>query len=202
MKPGVTAILDLAKDLKNAAQVLQRAEYRAINKVASKAVTRSRREIVSRVNLTQTYVRERMELRPATPRRPEAFVVARVRHTRLATYGAKQVTVAAKRAKGDKLRGIGAGRKQAGVMVGVTRAKGKRRMPGAFLVPLRAGKAGGLNGMGVFIREGKRIRHLYGPSVDQVFRGILPALQQQVADDLEKAVLEQTEYEVRKALKL
>lgn len=223
------ALGQLAKDLNLGAEVLQRAEYRAINKVANKAMTTSRRKIVSAVNLTQKYVKERMSLSPATKDRAVAVIMARPRHTRLATYAAKQITASAPRARGDSLRGIPAGRKQAGVSVSVKRGGGRKKLRGAFMIPLRAGTRDGGNGMGIFIRTGSKrnmrsvvkqeiytgrgsrksgavesgdIRHLYGPSVYQVFRGVIPEITPGIADDLEKAVADQTEYEIRKALKL
>lgn len=62
-------------------------------------------------------------------------------------------------------------------------------MPGAFLIPMRAGTEAGGNGKGVFIRTGKGrgdIKHLYGPSPDQLFRRYreenLPDIQRMLAD--------------------
>jgi len=200
----VRALDALVRDLKDADKVLGRAQYRAVNQVASKAYTRSRREIASRVNLKQDYIKGRMSLVKATQDRAVAIIRARIRATRLATYAAKQLTAAAPRARGDALRGIPAGRKQSGVQVGVK--KGSRKtLRGAFLLPLRAGKLDGGNGMGVFTRTGRgrnAIKHAYGPSVDQVFRGVIRDIEKDIGAELSEVILKKTEYEVRKALKL
>ena len=63
----------------------------------------------------------------------------------------------------------------------------------------------GGNGLGVFTRTGRgrnAIKHAYGPSVDQVFRGVIRDIESEIGLDLREAILKQTEYEVRKALKL
>lgn len=232
-----------ARQIGVAADVIERTAYRAINTVAAKAMTRTRREIVSQVNLTQTYVRQRIALRKAGKGDLTAVVSARKRATRLATYAARQVTKAVKapkdlspearakymaKLKGDKLRGIAAGRKQAGIAVSVKRGGGRKIMAGGFMIPLRSGKADGGNGMGVFIRTGgarnardvvsqeiytgkgsKRqgavesgdIRHLYGPSVDQVMKGVINDMAPDVQAELEAAIVRQASYELEKALK-
>lgn len=215
--------------LENSADVVSRSNYRAINKVANKTFTRSRRDVVSKVTLTQSYVRERMDMVPATAAKPTAIISARRRPTRLATYGARQLVRRANQKRitksgggmrggrgarglwgtqagtGDRLRGIPAGSVQAGASVKVKRSGNRKRMPGAFFLPLRrgAGKLGG-NGMGVFIRTGKGkadIKHLYGPSVDQIFRGFIKDKEAEIAQELREAIAKQTEYEVRKAVK-
>ncbi len=232
-----------ANEIGLAAAVIQRTAYRSLNAVAAKAMTRTRREIVSQVNLTQSYVRERISLRKASPGAMTAVVSARKRATRLATYAARQVTKAVKapknlspearakymaKLKGDKLRGIAAGRKQAGIAVSVKRGGGRKIMAGGFMIPLRAGKADGANGMGVFIRTGGArnardvvaqeiytgkgsrrpravesgdVRHLYGPSVDQVMNGVIDDIAPDVQAELEAALLRQARYEFGKALK-
>jgi hypothetical protein len=65
---------------------------------------------------------------------------------------------------GDPSRGIPADRKADGISVDVNR-KGMKRIASAFTLPLRNN-----NGTGVFRREKGEIKHLYGPSVFQVFR--------------------------------
>ncbi len=199
------------------ATAVNRSVYRAINRVAEKTMTRSRREIVSQVNLTQPYVRERMKLEKATPSKSVAIISARVRPTRLATFNAKQLIrkANARRAaaldarrrglygSGDKMRGIPAGSVSAGVSVKVKRAGSRKRMSGAFFVPLKRGTdAPGSNGMGVFIRTGtgrKAIKHLYGPSVDQVFSGVIEDIKPDVQEQLQEAVVKQAEYELKQA---
>lgn len=228
VKLDLSKLQAVADELGIAVSVVERTAYRAINGVASKTMTRARREIVSQVNLSQKYVRDRMELTKAGPGKLRAVIAGRQRNTRLVTYDAKQLTARAKRAKGDTARGIKPGRKQAGVAVSVKAGSGRKVMPGAFLIPLRAGKVDGANGMGVFIRTGSKrniasvvgqeiytgagtakaggvesgdIRHLYGPSVDQVLDGVIDTIQPDVQSELEAAVLRQAKFEFAKALK-
>ena len=66
------------------------------------------------------------------------------------------------------------------------------------LIPLQMGVDSGGNGMGVFVREGKgrkAIRHLYGPSVNQLFSGVVveieEPLKQMLEDDLMKEVADE-----------
>jgi hypothetical protein len=174
---------------------VERAGYRAVNKVASKWYTRSRREITSRVNLSNDYVESRMSLRQANATNAAAYITARSRPTRLSTYGAQQLTTSAPAAQGDASRGIPAGAKQAGVSVLISRRKGRARMPHSFLIPLNNG-----NGMGVFVRTGtgrNDIKHLYGPSVAGVFSWVIKDVRGDVDADLEKTVSDQLEFELR-----
>ena len=190
----------LARRFGLAGEQVAKVQSRAINRVAEKANTRSRRAIVSQVALTDNYVRDRMSLSKATESRPVAVIAARRRATTLATYGAKQITASARRAKGDARRGIAAGRKQAGISVLVGRAKGRKKMAGAFFMPLRAGNEAGGNGMGVFIRQGGTIVHKYGPSVDQVFRGVINDIVPDVTAELEIEMTRLAVLEVKKAI--
>ena len=158
----------------------------AVNRVASQLYPRCRREIVSRVNLTESYVRDRMSMTLATPEQPVAVISARRRATRLSTYAARQVSIAALDAKGDPLRGVPKGMKQGGVSVSVKRGGSRKTMSRAFLIPLLNG-----NGLGVFVRTGtgrKDIRHLYGPSVDQVLNRVIddiyPEIQQSLSSEV------------------
>ena len=210
----------VARELGLASAVVERTAYRAVNAVAAKYMTRARREIQSTVTLTPAYIRERMALRKANAGARVAVIAARKRPTRLATYGARQVTRKDKGAKrgtghrggklwgihaggGDTLRNIGAGSVPAGITVKELRRSPRQRLPGAFFMPLRAGKAESANGMGVFIRTGKGkkdIKHLYGLSVDQLFKGVIDTIAPDVADDLDAALLRQARYEFAKAL--
>lgn len=214
------ALEQVARELGLGASVVERTAYRAVNAVAAKNLTRARREIVSQVHLTPAYVRERMALRKANAGARVAVIAARRRPTRLATYGAKQVTRKDKGAKrgtghhggklwgvhagdGDKLRNIAAGSVPAGITVKELRRSPRQKLPGAFFMPLRSGKVEGGNGMGVFIRTGKGkkdIKHLYGLSVDQVFKNVIDTIAPDVESELEEALLRQARYEFAKAL--
>lgn len=162
-------------------------QARALNKAAEKGRTAAKREIVAQVSLKSSYVLDRLSLRKASKDNQVAVIATTKRGISLANYSPRQLTRAAKRAKGDPLRGIGEGRKQAGISVSVG-IKGRRRMPGAFMVPRRAGTVSGGNGMGIFIRVGpgsKDIQHLYGPSVDQVFAGVIVGISGEIASDFQ-----------------
>lgn len=182
-----------SKLVKGTVTALEKAEYRTVNRVASKTRTAGSKEIRSRVNLKAAYVNQHLRLfKKATPGNPRAVITARKRPTRLARYGAKQITRAAKGAAGDSSRAIPAGKKQGGVSVQVSKGSGRRRMPKAFLVPL---KTNGLTG--VFIRTGTNrgdIKHLYGPSVDQVFRSVRDDLKPTIRKEIVKEFKAQMNY--------
>ncbi len=218
----------VARELGLGADVVEKTAYRAVNAVAAKNMTRSRREITAIVNLTPAYVRERMALRKANAGARVAVIAARRRPTTLKTYGARQVTRKDRGAKrgtghnggklwgihagsGDPSRSIAAGSVPAGITVKELRRSPRQKLPGAFFMPLRGGtrpQAGALqilggNGFGVFIRTGKGkkdIKHLYGLSVDQVFKSVIDTIAPDVETELEEALLRQARYEFAKAL--
>jgi len=174
-----------------------KAQFRAVNRVASKFRTASSKAIRGQVRLPASYVNENLTInQKATERNPTAVISGRKRPTRLARYGAKQLALAAGSARGDRLRGIPSGKKQAGVSVSVSRQGGRKKMRGAFLLPL---KNSGV--MGVFVRTGsgkKDIEHLYGPSVDQVFRSVRDDLKPDVSKELVKEYRAQLRYAMQK----
>lgn len=182
------------------AEALARAQYRAINAAAAKGLTASRRAIQSQVALPASYLNdpERLKLVKATASRAVAVITARRRGTTLFRFSGKQVTVRAKGAKGDALRGIKAGRKAAGVSVQVKPGGPRKTMPDAFLLPLRSGKDAGGNGMGIFTRSRStgQLRHRYGPSVDQVFRQVRSLVTPGIEADLREQLIRQIKYEL------
>lgn len=194
---GLAAIKAAAKRIKTIPDASARAAYRAANSVADRVTTVARRDIAAQINLPQSYIREQTRITPATAAVPVAVVRMRMRAVRLARFAAAQVTKAAPRAKGDKRRGIAPGRKQAGVAVKILRTGKKPVMPGAFLIPLRAGKTDGGNGMGVFVRRGTAIKHLYGPSPDQLFRRWRAEAAPDIKRLLAAAYASQLRYELR-----
>lgn len=197
---GIDKLRRMAASVRAIPEASQRAATRSVNAVASKVATQARRDIASQVNLPQSYIADQMRTTPATADKPVAVIRMRMRAIRLARFAASQVTKAAPRAKGDVRRGIAKGRKQAGVSVKVARQGGRKIMQGAFLVPLRAGKTAGGNGMGVFVRTGKgrdAIKHLYGPSPDQLFRRWRVEAAPDIARMLAQAYASQLRYELR-----
>ena len=191
-KIDASQVKKLARFAADVPDAVARAEFRAVNKVAEKATTRSKTAITGIVALTPTYVSDRMFLTRALLGKPVALITARTRPTKLFTYGAKQLTAPAPRAKGDPSRGIPAGRKAAGIAAGFKAGGGKKPIPNAFLMRLRSD-----NGFGVFTREGNRLRHRYGPSVDQTFRLVISDIKDDVATDLEQTYAAQLDYELK-----
>lgn len=161
-----------------------KATAHAINYAAKRVRTEGSKRIRAQVNLPAKYVNENLAVRRfATPDKPEAIISGRVRATRLARYNAKGLTAHAPYGrKGDALRGIPAGRKHAGVSVRVKKGAAKKMRKG-ILIPLQRGRRGAKENawideggdklFGIFIRTGKGkkdLKHLYGPSVDQLWR--------------------------------
>lgn len=200
---GVDAITAAAKRIRAVPDASVRAAYRAVNTVAARVVTMAKRDIAAEINLPQSYVAAQTTITKATPASAVGVIRMRMRAVRLARFAATQLTKAAPRARGDAGRGIAARRKQAGVSVKVDRKGGRKRMPGAFMLPLRGGEGsdgGASNGMGVFIRTGKgpkAIRHLYGPSPDQLFRRWRAGAAPDIKRLLFEAYSSQLRYELR-----
>lgn len=109
------------------------------------------------------------------------------------------MTRVARGAAGDMVRGIASGRKQAGVSVAVRKGGARKKMRKAFLIPLN-----GSGEMGVFVRTGrgkKDIKHLYGPSVDQVFNSVRNDLKPEIRRNLVSEYQAQLAYALRKGIK-
>lgn len=188
------------KFVKGTLRAAEKAQFRAVNRVASKFRTAASKAVRGQVRLPASYVNDNLKVRKkATQNNPEAVISGRKRPTRLARYGAKQLARSAKGAAGDQSRGISAGKKQAGVSVAVSRSSGRKKMRKAFLLPLR-----GTGTMGVFVRTGpgdKDIKHLYGPSVDQVFRDVRTELKPQIGKELAKEYQAQLNHAIQKEIK-
>lgn len=196
---GIKELKAAAQRIRSLPEVANRAAYRAANAVAEKAMTQARRDIAAEINLPQGYIREQMSLVKASPGTLTAEIRVRMRAVRLARFAMRQMSAKAKGARGDALRGISKGRKQAGVSVKVGRKEGRKRMPGAFLLPLRSGLEPGGNGMGVFVRTGKgrdAVKHLYGPSPAQLFARWRYDNREELQRQLVKSFREQLRYEL------
>lgn len=142
----------------------------AANEVVEQVEIEAARDITQELNLPASYIREKFLSRKAKRLGDVAIVAARKRAVRAARYAAEQITAPAPRAKGDALRGIQAGRKQAGVSIKVKRAGKRTKIADGFLLPLRAGKQDGGNGFGIFTRLGDVVEQEYRVSPDQAFR--------------------------------
>jgi hypothetical protein len=149
-----------------------------VNAVVDNTYETIRPRMIRTINLTDTYLKERMEVHHAkvsTGNNINAQIVARGANdklTRLFHYGALMMSQEVKhprRSKGDfsHQRNLSAGTKGAGAMVEVTRGAPKV-VEGGFFMPLR-----GTNGkVGLFKRKAgqKKYKHLYAPSVYQLFK--------------------------------
>lgn len=196
---GFERLNKTAKSVRAIPEAVNRATFRAVNSVAAKSMTASRRDIGEELNLPQGYLREQMTLFKARPKATVAEVRFRVRAVRLARFAALQLTKPAPRAKGDSSRGIPRGRKAAGVSVKVKRRGGRRRMPGGFLIPLSGTIDGISNGVGVFIRTGKgrrEIKHLYGPRPSDYFDSWKARYRKDIAAELLEEYRAQFKFEL------
>lgn len=174
----------------------------AVNAVADETYDMVRPRMLQTINLPDAYLQERMVVKHATS--PDTTVSASIiatgskpMLTTLARYNALQLVTAAKspRARGNPARGIPAGMKAAGVSVEVTRGSAKV-MPGAFMMPLKNGSGR----MGVFTRDGGKLKHRYGPSVYQMFNTIAGDILGPVGDTLADRVALEAEKLLEKAL--
>lgn len=198
---GAAALKKAARDIERYPAQAARAGLAAVNDVASTVLTAASRDISQRYNLPASYVRDKFTLRPATATQQTAVIGARKRGTRLARFEANQITAAAKRAKGDSRRGIAAGRKQAGISVKVKRQGARKTLDHAFFLPLRAGKTGGGNGMGIFTKEGGTLKHRYGISPSQAYTGWIREHHPNISAALTKAYTARLRAELRKGKK-
>jgi len=99
--------------------------------------------------------------------------------------------------RGDPSRGIEADKKAAGFTVDVNR-KGAKTIRTAFTIPLKNN-----NGLGVFQRPagGGDAKHLYGPSVYQVFRRYIKTNEQAIADTLRDEFVGRLDTKIQEILK-
>lgn len=162
----------------------------SVNEVALRFEADALRGMTADIGLTAAYVRSKTDVKLAeSTLNPRAEVTTGGALTILGRYPLQQLTQSASRAKGDPARGIPAGRKQAGVRVGI-----KRSAPAArekwFTMRLRAGAAPGEN-VGVFVRATGRPKpkHIYGPAPYSLFRHQVETHITDVEDDLQRTAL-------------
>lgn len=181
------------------AEAFAKAAITAVNDTAESAYELARERITVGINITDDYLRQRMVLNPATRSNPKAEIIASgdsSRMTRLVHYGARMIITQAKtkRPQNKGRLGIPVGSKQAGVTVDV---KSPKTVDDWFMLPLRQGNAQGEK-LGVFSRKNGRLKHMYGPSVYQLFRYQIPRIEDEVGEQLQGEVLRQVDLEVRK----
>ncbi len=205
IKIGIDQITQMADRVGQLdAQVFGRAAQDALNETIDRTYELASDRITTGINLSDDYLRRRMTVEHASAGKLEASVVAtgsRALMTRLATYDAAMVIVPRKTTRASRSKGLLPlnGGKQAGVNVTVVRGAPKTLNSG-FMLPLRAGATLG-DKFGVFRREGGKLKHLFGPSVYQLFAYQAPRITDEVVDDLQQTLLDRVTEQVDRILK-
>ncbi len=173
---SVTGDDTMERYLREYPKAARQAAKLSINDTIRRGRRKTKREIMSQVNLTSSYLNaERLTENFATNDNLVGSIVGRRRPTSLARFDAQQLY------QPNKTR---PGRKPTGATVRVKNAR--KTIPNAFLIKLKAGNRDGANqGLAVRLPEGKKPRRrfggkplyksrntnvwlLYGPSVNQV----------------------------------
>lgn len=178
---------------------LNLAAVEAVNEVTRRAEPELRAGEVRDINLTETYVASKMNTTLATAK-PSALIATRGDLTIMGHYPIEQMTQPTKtnRVKGDSSRGIPKGRKQAGLRVAIKRSS-TTEQPKWFTMRLRHGTESG-DKVGVFVRQGAKATHIYGPSPYSLFRFQAGAQSEEIAEDLRRTALLRMVDEVERAL--
>jgi len=167
----------------------------AINHGARKGLTMAVDQITREYVVQPSYIRKHLMVNPASGARQEAIIIGNHRETLIDRF-AKPIThsVAVKhprRSKGNRRAGIPAGRKMAGITTQVRRGNA-HRWRSAFWLPLRKGNQGGGNGLGVAIRDGRKLKVLHTISVAQIWRRvrgeILPDVQAEAETEFNRQI--------------
>ena len=106
---GIDALKAMAANVRRYPEEAAIAGRDAANSIAKFALVEAANDMSQRYNLQPTYVKELMSFTPAEAG-GRAVVSVRNRAIRLARFESRQITVAARLAKGDKLRKIAPGR--------------------------------------------------------------------------------------------
>ena len=205
VKIDIDQVLALAGDLGRVdAQTFGTAAQAALNETIDRTYQLASDRMTAGINLSDDYLRRRMTTEHASSKTLEASITAsgdRAAQTRLATYDAQMVIVPRKTTRASRSRGVLPlnGGRQAGVTVTVSRGAPKTGAS-LFMLPLRAGAVLG-DKFGVFVREKRRIKHLYGPAVYQLLAHQAPRITDEVADDLQRTLLDRVGDEVDRILK-
>lgn len=174
------------------------------NEQLESAYELSRKRMLSGINLTDAYLRERFEINQATTKRPSGEIVAKARDrgdlTLLSRYDLQVGLLDVKnpeKSKGYGALGIPKGKKQGAPSVEVVRgARKSLKSDRAFVFNSKAGTP-------LIVKRnpnGKLSSALLGPSVYQLFRVAATDLEQQIGDDYEAAITEAAERELNKVL--
>lgn len=167
---------------------------RVVGETAARFDTRLRRAMNAGIMLDDGYISSRMEV-DREANLPRVTITAagpgragRKGLTILGHYSPRVTFAPGKGStKGDAKRGVPAGQRATGVQVTVRRGEPKT-IDGAFTMTLRRGTAAG-DSVGVFLRDGGKVRHLYGVSPYSLFRFQINAQQDTMDDELQRAVM-------------
>lgn len=167
-----SAIIDAANALDAAVGATPEAIRKILNDKTQKFMIDSRRGMLRQIALTEGYVSSKMHFEPAKAN--DGNMVASITTAGslvvLGHYSPEVVyrpAVRPKRAKGDPKRGVPAGMTASGVRVTVKPSAPKQI--GGFTMTLKRGTDQG-DTVGVFTREGKRLKHHYGIAPYSLFR--------------------------------
>jgi len=186
-------------------EAIGKAIVTSLNEVVGEAYDLSRKRMIDGINLTDAYLRRKMVVTPATSGKPVASVLAEGNETLLRNFGANLLLVPRITTKPNRNHGkigIPQGMKQYGTSVAVTKA-GRERFPKTFMLPLKAGKVEGGNGLAVFTRApgAEKPRVMLGPAVYQLFKYQLNGTLMGDAEDmLEQALATQVQAAMEKIL--
>ena len=187
----------------------------AVNVVSLTVRKKSIDQTHAELNLSRDYIEARIARAEANGATARARITSEVRGATLQRFGAQQEVAPVNWSnsriealghkfgkwpgwtyrKGDASRGIAEDKKAAGVSVDVNR-KGAKTITSAFTMPLKNS-----NGTGVFRREGGKVKHLYGPSVYQVFRRYITTNEQAIADTLRDEFVGRLDTKIQEILK-
>lgn len=164
----------------------------------------SRKRMLSGINLTDGYLKERFEINKATVKNGKGEIVAKARDkgdlTLLSRYDLKVTPEAVanpKRSKGYAKIGLAKGQKQGAPSVEVVRGARKPIQDKTAFVFISK------SGAPLIVKRkpnGKLSSALLGPSVYQLFRVAATDLEEQIGDDYQAAIIEAAERELKKAL--
>ena len=187
----------------------------AVNVVSLTVREKSIDQTHAELNLSRDYIEARIARAEAKGATARARVTSEVSGATLQRFGAQQEVAPVNWSnsrikalghefgkwpgwtyrKGDASRGIAEDKKAAGFTVDVNR-KGAKTITSAFTMPLKNS-----NGTGVFRREGGEVKHLYGPSVYQVFRRYITTNEQAIADTLRDEFVGRLDTKIQEILK-
>ena len=189
----------------------------AVNVVSLTVREKSIDQTHAELNLTRDYIEARIARDEAKGATARARVTSQVSGATLQRFGAQQDVAPVNwsnsriealghkfgkwpgwtRRTGDASRGIDEDDKAAGISVDVNR-KGAKTIRTAFTIPLKNN-----NGLGVFQRPagGGDAKHLYGPSVYQVFRRYIKTNEQAIADTLRDEFIGRLDTKIQEILK-